>query len=51
MIRLFCKDIHRTSEELFSQCEDLLFFSRKRLDKCRYQEGKTTCTKCPTHCL
>jgi len=26
-------------------------YASKRLDKCPFQEGKTTCAKCPVHCF
>lgn len=32
------------------KCKELLEYSRERLDKCPFGEGKTICTKCPVHC-
>ena len=49
MIRLFCRDRHG-SRDLCPSCEDLLDYSRKRLEACPYGEGKPTCTRCPVHC-
>jgi len=31
-------------------CEALREYTRQRLEKCPFQEGKTTCAKCPIHC-
>ena len=29
---------------------ELLAYARARLSRCPYQEGKTTCARCPVHC-
>ena len=50
MIRLYCRENHSRGG-LCSECERLLDYSRKRLDKCPFQEGKTTCARCPVHCF
>jgi len=50
MIRMYCKDIHRSSEIPCPDCKTLQVYADTRLAKCPYQEGKTTCAKCPTHC-
>ena len=46
MITLYCNKNH-TPNELCPECASLLDYTRKRLDKCPFQEGKTTCAKCP----
>jgi hypothetical protein len=35
---------------LCPDCQELQVYTDTRLAKCPYQEGKTTCVKCPTHC-
>lgn len=50
MIRLYCKELHRTKKGLCPECKGLLVYASARLDKCPYQEGKTTCARCPVHC-
>lgn len=50
MIRLYCREQHGTAEELCAECSELLEYARARLEKCPFQEGKTTCAKCPVHC-
>lgn len=50
MIRLYCKGLHGSKKDLCPECEELLAYARARLDKCPFQEGKTTCARCPVHC-
>lgn len=44
----YCRDHHLDIR--CSECEELLNYALERLKKCPFQEGKTTCLKCPTHC-
>jgi hypothetical protein len=50
MIRIYCRDQHGRKGELCTECEELLEYARRRLDRCPFQENKTTCAKCPMHC-
>ena len=50
MIHIYCRDHHQTNDELCTDCRELLDYAQIRLDKCPYQEGKTTCANCPIHC-
>ncbi|MFC1863612.1 nitrous oxide-stimulated promoter family protein [Thermodesulfobacteriota bacterium] len=50
MIRLYCSRLHRAKKNLCPECEGLLSYARASLDRCPFQEGKTTCAKCPVHC-
>ena len=50
MIRMYCSHRHRGKDKLCGECTELMEYARVRLAKCPYQEGKTTCAKCPTHC-
>jgi hypothetical protein len=52
MIRLYCSKQHesRDGHGQCDECEALADYARSRLARCRYQEGKTTCAQCPTHC-
>lgn len=49
MIRLYCrhKEGNRT---LCRECSDLLEYSLRRLDKCKFPNNKPTCRRCPVHC-
>ncbi len=50
MIGIYCQDRHGTGNGLCPECEVLRDYARQRLQKCPFQEGKTTCAKCPVHC-
>ncbi|MFC1892842.1 nitrous oxide-stimulated promoter family protein [Chloroflexota bacterium] len=50
MIALYCNKNH-TPNELCPECASLLDYARRRLNKCPFQEGKTTCGKCLVHCF
>ncbi len=50
MVRLYCHDHHTTQTDLCAECSELLGYALARLDKCPFQEGKTSCAKCPAHC-
>ncbi len=50
MIRIYCRAHHGTDAALCADCAELLEYARTRLDKCPFQEGKTTCAYCPVHC-
>ena len=49
MIEIYCRH-HHSSDGLCEECLNLYDYSRERLIKCPFQEGKTTCAKCPVHC-
>lgn len=50
MIELYCRERHKSINELCLNCQKLKDYAHLRLEKCPYQEKKTTCAKCPTHC-
>ncbi len=50
MVEIYCRDHHSSEKELCSECRDLLNYAGLRLDKCPFQEKKTTCANCPVHC-
>ena len=50
MIKISCRDMHRTGTNLCSVCTGLLNYARRRLDRCPFQEAKTTCANCRVHC-
>ena len=49
MITLYCHE-HHSKNDLCSECAALLDYACLRLDRCPFQEGKTTCARCPVHC-
>jgi len=48
MISLFCR--HHHGNKLCPDCIKLTEYALERLRNCPFQEGKTTCVKCPVHC-
>jgi hypothetical protein len=48
MVGIYCRDHHGTrGGDLCADCADLLNYAGLRLEKCPFQENKTTCAKCP----
>ncbi len=50
MVEIYCRGKHGTKNALCSDCQALLEYARKRLQKCPFQEDKPACSKCPVHC-
>ena len=62
MIRMYCRrhcrqqdrtdktDAHHTTHGLCPECAALLDYALRRLDSCRFGNGKPSCRKCPVHC-
>ncbi len=50
MIRLYCREQHRPYGRICPECQDLERYALVRLRRCPYQEAKTTCARCSTHC-
>jgi hypothetical protein len=50
MIGVYCRDQHGTQQGICDECQTLTAYACGRLDRCPFQEGKTTCAKCPIHC-
>ena len=50
MVRLYCNDHHGTKGMVCPECKGLMDYALMRLEKCSFQERKTTCANCPVHC-
>jgi hypothetical protein len=51
MVHLYCKSKHNTNgSQLCDDCSKFLSYAFTRLDKCPFQEEKSTCGKCLVHC-
>ena len=51
MVHVYCKAHHDAKgEELCPDCTEFLEYAFLRLDKCPFQEEKSTCGKCLVHC-
>jgi superfamily II helicase len=49
MVRMYCRGQHGGAR-LCADCQALEEYALMRLEKCPFQDGKTTCAKCPVHC-
>jgi hypothetical protein len=50
MIKIYCRDHHRSGATICAECQALLDYATVRLERCRFGESKPTCAKCPVHC-
>jgi hypothetical protein len=50
MLRVYCRDLHRSESHLCPACQELLDYATYRLDRCPFGGAKPTCAKCPIHC-
>jgi len=50
MVELYCRKHHGTHEELCPDCQEFKEYAHLRLDKCPFQDKKSTCGKCSIHC-
>lgn len=50
MLKMYCQEFHSTSGSLCDDCEDLLAYSRQRLESCPFKDNKPKCAKCHIHC-
>jgi hypothetical protein len=51
MVQIYCKAHHNPKKhELCPECIEFLEYAFLRLDKCPFQEEKSTCGKCLVHC-
>jgi hypothetical protein len=49
MISDYCQ-VHHQNKKLCKECTELKDYALDHLHTCPFQEGKTTCAKCPVHC-
>ncbi len=50
MVVTYCRGHHGTHGELCTGCAQFRDYAFLRLDRCRFQEKKSTCGKCIIHC-
>ena len=51
MTRIYCNHHHDPAHAaLCDDCESLMGYAEKRLEKCPYGADKPTCANCPIHC-
>ena len=51
MVKLYCHNHHhRAAGSLCADCQELIDYALLRLEKCPFQENKSTCAHCAVHC-
>jgi len=50
MVRCYCRGRHSPKAALCPECQGLLDYATRRLDRCRFGAEKPTCANCPVHC-
>ena len=50
MVGIHCHDLHGEDRDLCADCEQLMAYATRRLDRCVFGDDKPTCAKCKVHC-
>jgi hypothetical protein len=50
MVRIHCRDKHATPAGLCDECQALMDYATRRVDRCVFGEDKPTCARCKVHC-
>ncbi len=50
MITVYCKSHHHSDKSPCPECDKLLDYAKKRLQRCPFQQHKPTCGNCTVHC-
>lgn len=50
MIEIYCKVNHHSEGELCDECQEMLDYSKQRIERCPFTETKTFCASCKVHC-
>ena len=50
MVGIHCRDVHRTRAGLCGECQTLMDYATRRVDRCVFGENKPTCAQCKVHC-
>lgn len=50
MVKIYCKHHHDLKVMDCRECLEIQNYALDRLYHCPFQEGKTSCKKCPIHC-
>lgn len=51
MVEIFCRRTHQSEEIPCGECQDVLRYAKKRIDKCPFLTNKPTCANCTVHCF
>jgi hypothetical protein len=50
MVRIYCRSLHGAQVSLCPDCEELMRYATRRIDRCVFGEDKPTCARCTVHC-
>jgi len=50
MVRCYCRAHHAAGSALCGECQGLLDYAARQLERCRLGGHKPTCGRCPVHC-
>lgn len=50
MVRIHCQDRHGQRDGLCAECQELMDYATRRLDRCVFGDEKPTCANCKVHC-
>jgi hypothetical protein len=50
MVRLTCRSLHGGEIGLCPECDEMLQYATRRIDRCVFGEDKPTCARCTVHC-
>jgi len=50
MVRIHCHDLHGEADGLCDECQALMDYATRRLDRCVFGDDKPTCANCKVHC-
>ncbi len=50
MAWIYCHDLHGEDDALCTECEELMRYATRRLDRCVFGDDKPTCVNCTVHC-
>lgn len=50
MIEIYCKLNHQTDGKLCEECQEILDYSKQRIERCPFTGTKTFCASCKVHC-
>ena len=50
MVRIYCRSLHGAEIGLCPDCDELMRYATRRIDRCVFGEDKPTCARCTVHC-
>lgn len=50
MVAIHCRDRHGRGNGLCAECDALMEYATRRLDRCVFGDDKPTCANCTVHC-